>query len=114
VTAKSWRVVLGSEAENDFVRILTYTRDIFGPRQEAIYETTILAAIAELDSGPEVLGSLARDNLRLGIRSMHVARHGRRGRHVIMYRARHESVIDVIRILHDAMDFARHVPADID
>lgn len=114
MTAKSWRVVLSSEAEKDFVRILAYTRDIFGPRQESIYETTILTAIAELDSGPEILGSLARDDLRPGIRSMHVARHGRHGRHVIMYRARHENVIDIIRILHDAMDFARHVPPDID
>jgi toxin ParE1/3/4 len=114
VTEKAWRVVLGSEAEKDFVRILAFTRDTFGPRQEVIYETTILAAIAELDSGPDILGSLARDDLRTGVRSMHVARHSRRGRHVIMYRARHGNVIDVIRILHDAMDFARHVPPDID
>ncbi len=114
MTEKSWRVVLGSEAEKDFVRILGDTRDIFGPRQEVIYETTILAALADLDSGPEILGSVARDDLRPGIRSLHVARHGRRGRHVIMYRARHENVIDVVRILHDAMDFARHVPPDID
>lgn len=114
MTDKSWRVVLGSEVEKDFVRILDYTRDVFGPRQEATYETTILAAIAELDSGPDVFGSLARDDLRPGVRSIHVARHGCRGRHVIMYRARHENVIDIIRILHDAMDFARHVPPDID
>ena len=114
MTAKSWRVVLGSEAEKDFVRILGDTRDTFGPRQEIIYETTILAAIADLDSGPEILGSLARDDLRPGIRSLHIARHGRRGRHVIVYRARHENIIDVIRILHDAMDFARHIPPDID
>jgi len=114
MTERTWRIVLGSEAEKDFVRILTFTRDTFGPRQEAIYETTILAAIAELDSGPDVLGSLVRDDLRPGIRSMHVARHGRRGRHVIMYRARQEKVSDVIRILHDAMDFARHVLPDLD
>ena len=53
MTAKSWRVVLGSEAEKDFVRILGDTRDIFGPRQEVIYETTILTAIADLVSGSE-------------------------------------------------------------
>lgn len=114
MTEKSWRVVLGSEAEKDFVRILGDTRDIFGPRQEIIYETTILAAIADLDSGPEILGSVARDDLRPGLRSLHVARHGRRGRHVIMYRAGQGNVIDVIRILHDAMDFTRHIPPDID
>jgi len=110
VTEKTWRVVLGSEAEKDFVRILAFTRDTFGSRQEAIYETTILAAIAELDAGPDVLGSLARDDLRPGVRSIHVARQGRRGRHFIIYRAGQGNVIDVIRILHDAMDLARHVP----
>ena len=114
MTERTWRIVLSSEAEQDFVRILAYTRDAFGPGQEAIYETTILAAIGELDSGPNVLGSLARDDLRPGVRSVHVARHGRRGRHVLMYRARQEKVIDVIRILHDAMDFARHVSPNID
>ena len=113
MTSKSWRVVLGSEAEKDFVRILGDTRDIFGQRQEVIYETTILTAIADLDSGPEILGSVAREDLRPGIRSLHIARHGRRGRHVIVYRARHENIIDVIRILHDAMDFARHIPPDL-
>jgi toxin ParE1/3/4 len=114
VTTKSWRVVLGSEAEKDFVRILGYTSDIFGPRQAAIYETTILAALADLDSGPEVLGSVARDDLRPGIRSLHVARHGRRGRHVIMYRVTNPELIQVVRILHDAMDLARHLPPDLD
>jgi len=113
VTEKSWRVVLGSEAEKDFVRILGDTGDIFGPRQAAIYETTILAALADLDSGPEILGTVVRDDLGPGMRSLHVARHGRRGRHVIMYRARHGNLIDVVRILHDAMDFARHIPPDL-
>jgi toxin ParE1/3/4 len=30
-----------------------------------------------------------------------------------MYRARHGNLIDVVRILHDAMDFARHIPPDL-
>ena len=109
---KSWRVVLGSEAEKDFIRILAYTRDTFGSRQEVVYETIILDALAELDTGPAVFGSVARDDLRPGIRSLHVSRHRRPGRHVIIYRTRHENVIDVIRILHDAMDFERHIPPE--
>lgn len=36
MTEKPWRVILGSEAEKDFVRILSYTLDMFGPRQAAI------------------------------------------------------------------------------
>jgi toxin ParE1/3/4 len=30
-----------------------------------------------------------------------------------MYRAGEGNVIDVIRILHDAMDLARHIPPDL-
>ena len=107
-----WQIILSSEAEKDFSRILTYTRDTFGPRQAEIYETTLLDAIALLDAGPEILGSIARDELRPGIRSLHVARHGRRGRHFIVYRARDEHRIEVVRILHDAMDLARHIPPE--
>lgn len=114
MTGKPWRVLLGAEAERDFVRILAYTLEIFGPRQAEVYETTILAAIAVLDDGPDVPGSAARDELRPGFRSLHVARSGRRGRHVIMYRATAGHVIQVVRILHDAMDFARHIPPGLD
>jgi toxin ParE1/3/4 len=107
-----WQVILSGEAEKDFARILTYTGDTFGPRQAEIYETTLLSAIALLGTDPEILGSVARDELRPGIRSLHVARNGRRGRHVIMYRAKPEQVIEIVRILHDAMDFARHIPPE--
>lgn len=114
MTVKSRRVVLGSEAEKDFIRILAFNREGFGPRQEVIYETTILKALAELDSGPEVARSIARDDLRPAVRSLHVARQGRRGRHVIFYRVTNTDLIQVVRILHDATDFAQHVSTDGD
>jgi toxin ParE1/3/4 len=38
---------------------------------------------------------------------------GRRGRHFIMYRAASGNVIEVVRILHDAMDLARHIPPEL-
>ena len=107
-----WQVVLSGEAERDFVRILTYTADTFGPRQAEIYETTLISAIALLGVDPETLGSVGREELRPGIRSLHVARNGRRGRHVIMYRTKPHQMIEVVRILHDAMDFARHIPPE--
>jgi toxin ParE1/3/4 len=112
VNFKVWQVILSAEAEKDFSRILMYTRDTFGPHQAEIYETTLLNAIALLDGGPDILGSIARDELRPGIRSLHVARGSRRGRHVIMYRTTANQTIDVVRILHDAMDLARHIPPE--
>lgn len=110
--APAWRVSLGVEAEKDFARILTYTQNIYGPRQAEIYLTTILDALESLGSGPDVLGSVSRDEIRPRLRSLHVARHGRRGRHVIMYRPGQGQVIEVLRILHDAMDLTRHIPPE--
>jgi toxin ParE1/3/4 len=105
-----WRIRLGIEAEKDFARILKYTKDTFGQRQVDIYRVTLLKALAALDAGPDVLGSVPREEIRPGLRTLHVARHGHRGRHFIMYRAADAHVIEVVRILYDAMDFARHLP----
>ena len=105
-----WRVDLGAPARDDIDVILQATSDHFGERQRAIYSATLELALAALTDGPNVLGSVARDNIRPNFRTLHVARMGRRGRHLILYRAGAGDVIEVLRILHDAMDIARHVP----
>ena len=109
-----WRIRLGVEAERDFARILKYTADTFGEGQAGVYRTTLVEALMALHSGPDVTGSAARGEILPNLRSLHVARNGRRGRHFIPYRAGRGRVIDVIRILHDAMDFARHIPSESD
>jgi toxin ParE1/3/4 len=112
LTQSRWRIRLGAAAEKDFGRILRYTKDTFGPLQTDIYKATLLEALAALGEGPDVLGSAARDEILPNLRTLHVARQGRRGRHFIMYRVSQPHVIEVIRILHDAMELARHVPPD--
>jgi toxin ParE1/3/4 len=112
VTRPHWRIRLGSEAEKDFAHILKHTRDNFGQRQVEIYQSTLLETLALLENGPDVPGSVARDEILSGVRTVHVARRGRRGRHFIMYRATDEQVVEVLRILHDAMDLARHIPPE--
>ena len=112
MTKSYWRVRLGAEAEKDFVRILKYTADTFGERQATIYQTTLIDALTALHSGPDVPASASRDEILPGLRSLHVARQGHRGRHFIMYRALGGEVIEVVRILHDAMDLACHIPSE--
>jgi toxin ParE1/3/4 len=59
-----------------------------------------------------VPGAKPRDDIAPGLRSLHVARSGRKGRHIIIFRARGSdktAVIEVLRILHDAMDLPRHL-----
>ena len=113
MTQPEWQIRLGAEAKNDFARILRDTQATFGRLQAEIYQQTLLEALAALGEGPNILGSKARDEIRPNFRTLHVARRGRRGRHFIMYRAGQGKVIDVIRILHDAMDLPRHVPPDV-
>ena len=112
MTKTRWKVRVGVEAEKDFVRILKYTADTFGERQASIYKAKLADAIAALESGPEAPGSVCRDEILPNLRSLHVARHRRGGRHFIMYRATTGQVIEVVRILHDAMDLARHIPPE--
>ncbi len=112
MTTTRWKVRLGVEAEKDFVRILKYTADTFGEWQASIYKAKLTDAIAALESGPDAPGSVSRDEILPNLRSLHVARHRRGGRHFIMYRATTGQVIEVVRILHDAMDLARHIPRE--
>jgi len=106
----AWRVRLGAVAEVDFANILKWTSENFGARQARVYRDTLLQAIGELAEGPKVGGSRARDEIMPGLRTLHVARHGRRRSHFLMYRAAANSTIEIVRILHDGMDFRRHVP----
>jgi len=107
-----WRVRLGAAAELDFANILKWTTENFGSRQALIYRDTLVQAIRELVEGPDIARSRARDEIMPGLRTLHVARRGRRGRHFLMYRVAAERTIEIVRILHDTMDLERHVPSD--
>jgi toxin ParE1/3/4 len=108
--ARQWRVRLGAVAEVDFANIVKWTTANFGARQAAIYRDTLVQAISELAKGPDVPGSRARNEIMPGLRMLHVARHGRRGRHFLLFRAIEGRIIEIGRILHDQMDLKRHLP----
>lgn len=111
---RNWRVRLGAAAELDFVNIVRWTLENFGARQSRLYRDTLLRSIGELADGPDIIGSKARDDIARGVRTLHVARHGRRGRHFLVYRVAAGSVIEIGRILHDGMDLQRHLPFEDD
>jgi toxin ParE1/3/4 len=104
-----WQVQLVSDAERDFGGILEYTKATYGSKQARIYESTLTKALIALRAGPDLRDSVARDELAPGVRSLHIARKGRKGRHLIIYRALPGHTIEVVRILHDAMDLKQHV-----
>jgi toxin ParE1/3/4 len=105
-----WKVRLAAQAELDFSEIITWTIENFGERQADIYAETLTLAIEALHGGPQQLGAKARDDIGPGIRTLHVARRGRSGRHFVVFRETNYQHIDVLRLLHDNMDLARHIP----
>jgi toxin ParE1/3/4 len=111
---RKWRVRLGTAAELDFANIVKWTAENFGARQSRIYRNVLIQAIGDLANGPNVAGSRDRDEIMSGLRTLHVARHGHRGRHFLMYRVAEEGIIEIVRILHDGMDLPRHLPVEDD
>ncbi|MDE2907302.1 MAG: type II toxin-antitoxin system RelE/ParE family toxin [Acidobacteriota bacterium] len=109
---RRWRVRLSAAAEADFRDILRWTARQFGEAQAGVYHDVLASAIAALADGPDAPGARERDEIASGLMTLHVARGKRRGRHLILFRAltaREPPVIDVLRLLHDAMDLTRHV-----
>ena len=110
----SWTVRLSAAAEADFRQILHWTADNFGSAQARVYSDTLSTALKDLCAGPSIIGVKERPEIGSKIWTLHVARNGRKGRHLIMFRvaaAQTSKVIDVLRLLHDGMDLARHVPS---
>jgi toxin ParE1/3/4 len=106
-----WTVDLAAPARRDFAKAVEKSIEKFGVRQGEIYRETLIAAITTLKEGPDVAGSIPHDEIRPGLRVLHVARGGRKGRHIIVYRASGQAGIRILRILHDAMDISRHIGA---
>lgn len=107
----NWRVRLADQAEQDLLDITVWTVEHFGARQAEAYAETLSLALEALHDGPDVLGCALREEIGPGIRTMHVARPGRKGRHFVVFRASAEQTIDVLRLLHDSMDLSRHLSA---
>jgi len=105
-----WAVRLAEKAEHDLLDALVWTTDQFGALQADDYLETLTLALEALTDGPNIVGSKVRDDIGLGIRTLHVARLGRKGRHFVVFRIADAQTIDVIRLLHDSMDLAKHLP----
>jgi toxin ParE1/3/4 len=108
-----WTIRLTAAAEADFHEILRWTLAQFGEAQARVYAETLSAALNDLAAGPTVTGARERNDIAEGLSTLHVARKGRKGRHFVMFRIGHDQgrgVIEVLRLLHDAMDLQRHLP----
>jgi toxin ParE1/3/4 len=108
-----WTVRLTDQAVQDVEDILDWTFEQFGPLQMEAYTDVINDALEALNEGPQLIDVRRRPELGDDVATLHVARHGRKGRHQLIFHVHdQECVIAVLRILHDSMDLPRHLLAD--
>ena len=66
------------------------------------------------DGGPTTIGAKARNEIAKGLFTLHVARPIRKARHSLLFRvgqdAARREAIEILRVLHDAMELPRHLP----
>ena len=113
---------ISSAARADVLDILRLSQTQFGDQARQRYQTLILAALQVLADTPFRIGSHDRDELAPGLRSYHLIysrqqakhTHGtvKSPRHIVFYRVAHNDVIEVVRLLHDAMELLLHLPND--
>lgn len=104
---KAWIVHPSLAATRDITGIIRWTANRFGPMQAKKYAGLLRDAIKTLRGGPDIAGVRKRDDLLAGLLSLRI--HG--GSHTLFFKVdeSQEEIIVLMRVLHDAMDFARHL-----
>ncbi|MBX3029704.1 MAG: type II toxin-antitoxin system RelE/ParE family toxin [Chloroflexi bacterium] len=113
------RYRLTREAEADIESIASWSEARFGRESRRRYIALLVAAFLDVTEDPTRIGHVARPELGEGIRSWHLrgSRHHSTGRavrqprHILIYRVDGD-VIEIVRVLHDAMDPRRHLDPD--
>jgi toxin ParE1/3/4 len=113
---------ISDAARADIVDILRHSETQFGGQARQCYQALILAALQAIANTPYRIGSYERNELETGLRSYHLIysrqkakqTHGmvKSPRHVVFYRVANDEVIEVVRLLHDAMEVKLHLPND--
>jgi toxin ParE1/3/4 len=105
------RLLLTEIAKADILEILRTTRAQFGPLQVPKYRALISEARQRIRENPN-LGH-HREGLPADWRLFHISQRGRPARHFFLYVFNQtEARIDLLRVLHDAMDVPRHWPGE--
>ena len=93
---------LTEKAEQDLANIVDYTIDNWGYNQALTYNGYFDDAFQAITENPYLPISKSRENLLSNLRSLRVEKH------YLFYIAT-DNEVTVIRILHEAMDFIRHL-----
>jgi toxin ParE1/3/4 len=111
------RYRLTKSARIDIGSLLRTSAAMQGRDARTRYEALLLTALRRIAEEPEGRSTIARQDLRPGIRSFHI-RHSRTESreapigdpvHVIFYRAVEPGLVEIVRVLHERMEPSRHV-----
>ncbi|MBV5914642.1 type II toxin-antitoxin system RelE/ParE family toxin [Pseudomonas aeruginosa] len=108
---------ISHDAQADIVDILRFTHNRFGDAARRCYQALIGTALEAVATDPLRLGSISREELGAGLRSIHLVycrsmpNVGKvvRPRHFVFYRVATDQVLEVVRVLHDSMELERHL-----
>lgn len=112
-----YRLVLSSKAQDDISQILQWTQEAFGDVGRTRYENLIRAALMDLRTDPARLGVCSRADIGPDVSTYYLASSRKhvitskqvaKPRHLFLFRLK-QDVIEVARLLHESMDFQRHL-----
>ena len=118
--SRPWKVILAPAAEADLAEILAWSAEAFGDAARRRYAALIVQAIEDLTVDPARVGVETRPEIAAGVQTYHLAHSQNRvapaagrvitPRHFVIFRLRSDSAVEIVRVLHDSMDLARHLP----
>jgi toxin ParE1/3/4 len=91
----------------DIADVLRYTKERWGKVKAVEYRELIRDALSAIAADPQC--GKVRSDARPGLLSYHIKQPGKNARHVVFYRLKAGDVVEIIRVLHDSMDFDRHL-----
>jgi toxin ParE1/3/4 len=107
-------VTLTPRAERDADAAIAESDRLFGETQAKRYAALIDQAIAEIAENPRSARSTGHPELGVDVRTLRIARRGQRASHVIVFRVPADGAIEILRVLHDRMDFPSQLLAEDD
>ena len=93
--------VISEKAKNDLREIADYTQKRWSDVQAERYIRMLFSEFSSLADKP--LAGRSYDHCRVGSRGLYC------GKHVNLYRVLSRSKVRVVRVLHERMDFLRHL-----
>ena len=94
--------ILSKKAQDDLVDIWDYTVETWSVKQVEIYFQNLFSAFENIANHPTSAGRLYED-VKAGYRGVQC------GRHIVFYRILKNKKVRIIRVLHERMDFERHL-----